>query len=376
MTLDQRLTRAVHHVATTVTAPDVDLDALRTKARANRHRTIAVAAAAVVVAVIAVGVVVIGGRDTSTPAPVEPIPSPQVVGRGPVWYDEAGLHHGDTVEQTPVELLESGSGELALVRGGALYRDPATDDVWFHPWGGEPRIVGHGSLAGPGGDPGGDVAAWFEDSELVVYDTARGREISRTEEAQVLDRAGTEHVTGGNGFLHVSVREVVWRSELAVNRLDLPTGTSSILSETLRIDDRGSEIEVNPRPDDVHEGTQVWVDLRRKESQLRVEVAGRGSLELPDVEPMGRLSADGTFLLSPEGDDGTHGAAIVDLRTGETWKLLEGGFYAYISWAYGDVAVVKVDLEQRDTERLLACDAVKRECQPLPTHGNLVLPTS
>ena len=40
--------------------------------------------------------------------------------------------------------------------------DPAQHDVWYHPWGGEPRIVGNDSYAGPGGDPDGDVAAWFE----------------------------------------------------------------------------------------------------------------------------------------------------------------------------------------------------------------------
>ena len=55
------------------------------------------------------------------------------------------------MEQTPVELLrpertlESGQilgdkGALALVRSGALYLDPATGDVWFHPWGGKPRV--------------------------------------------------------------------------------------------------------------------------------------------------------------------------------------------------------------------------------------------
>ena len=75
----------------------------------------------------------------------------------PVWYDAKGLHRGDVVEQTPVEIVASRSGTtsvegaLALVRSGAVYLDPATGDVWFHPWGGEPRIVGHNSRRAPAG---------------------------------------------------------------------------------------------------------------------------------------------------------------------------------------------------------------------------------
>ena len=87
------------------------------------------------------------------------------------WYDAKGLHRGDVVEQTPVEIEAAGrghdgdiTGALALVRSGAVYLDPATGDVWFHPWGGEPRIVGHNSAAGPGGDPNGNTAAWSEGS--------------------------------------------------------------------------------------------------------------------------------------------------------------------------------------------------------------------
>ena len=63
------------------------------------------------------------------------------------------------MEHTPVVP----QGALALVRSGALYWDEMSD-VWFHPWGGGPRIVGHTSVAGPGGDPNSDTAAWFEAS--------------------------------------------------------------------------------------------------------------------------------------------------------------------------------------------------------------------
>lgn len=56
MTLDQRLTRAAHHVADGVTVPEVDLTAVRSTARASQRRKVAVAAvAAVAAAVVTVG---------------------------------------------------------------------------------------------------------------------------------------------------------------------------------------------------------------------------------------------------------------------------------------------------------------------------------
>ena len=99
------------------------------------------------------------------------------------------------------------------MRSGAVYLDPATGDVWFHPWGGEPRIVGHNSDGGPRRGPNGDTAAWFEGSELVVYDTAAGREISRdrARAARVTGLAG-DHYPAGNGFLQVSAERVVWHA--------------------------------------------------------------------------------------------------------------------------------------------------------------------
>jgi hypothetical protein len=126
----------------------------------------------------------------STPEPMEPVPGIEV-GDVPVWYDDAGLHRGDVVEQTPVELRELDGyaikdGVLALVRTGALYLDPATDDVWFHPWGGQPRIVGHNSSTGPSANPDGDVAAWFDGSRLVLYDTATGVDLLQNQDAEAL----------------------------------------------------------------------------------------------------------------------------------------------------------------------------------------------
>ena len=151
----------------------------------------------------------------AAPDPQSPGSSGLVVQNAAVWYDDAGLHRDDVVEVTAVPLADPTSdrgSHLSLVRTGALYLDPANDDVWFHPWGGEPRVVGSDSAAGPGGDPEGDLAAWFEGDELVVYDTLDGAEVARVTSARVADSPGGEHHQGGNGFLQVSSDAVVWKS--------------------------------------------------------------------------------------------------------------------------------------------------------------------
>ena len=175
MTFDERLQQAAHGVADRVEAPYVDVAAVRAGARDRARRTQTAVVAVVVVIVALAGLAIQLNRNAKSLEPVTPPP-----GNVPVWYDAAGLHHGDVVEQTPVEVWDGEGGDLALVRTGALYRDQANNDVWFHPWGGEPRIVGRDSREGPGGDPNGDLAAWFEGQEMVVYDTAKDLEVSRT----------------------------------------------------------------------------------------------------------------------------------------------------------------------------------------------------
>ena len=159
----------------------------------------AIAAAAVPVVAVALSACTFGGDGGGVSASTTPTAEVQdaaattgqqspgspglVVQDAAVWYNsDAGLHRDDVVEVTAVPLADPTSdrgSHLSLVRTGALYLDPASDDVWFHPWGGEPRVVGSGSAAGPGGDPEGDLAAWFEGSELVVYDAFDGAEVAR-----------------------------------------------------------------------------------------------------------------------------------------------------------------------------------------------------
>ena len=96
---------------------------------------------------------------------------------------------------------------------------------------------------------------------------------------------------------------------------------------------------------------------------------------LRDLETIGRLSADGSFLLSPWSTDDSQGAAVVDVRTGARWNMLDYKFYAWISWTYGDLALVLVEREHGE-DPLLACDAVKRTCAELLYQVQVLLPTS
>lgn len=390
MTLDQRLTAAVRQVAGAVIAPEVDLDAVRSQAhtrRRRRRRVVAVSVAAVVVATIVVGTSFVTGREARAPEPVTPVDPPGIIGVGAVWYDAAGLHRGDVVEETPVGLFadSEGGGVLALVRRGALYRDPATDDVWFHPWNGQPRVVGRGSAAGPGGDPQGDVAAWFEGNELVVFDTVRGEEISRTtEEAPVLDTQMSEHVKGGHGFAYVSAEEVVWRSVsmsgpnegLGMFRLDVETGKSSVLWS----------VTPESYPMDVHDTTRIsgfYGRVSGGTGAVLIDVEGRDQLRLNEVdqgvEPFGRLSPSGAFVLAPTTSKKPYdvdGAAIADVRSGDLWHLPLSESYAWIAWSYGDLALVQIEREGTEETSLIACDAVTHDCDTSIHRGHVLLPAS
>jgi hypothetical protein len=351
--------------------------------RARRRRMVSAGAAATMVAVAVAAALVLAappqvqqrGLGTSAEAPSGPGPGPRQGGLDEaVWYDGNGLHLGDRVVETAVDLHQA-RGEvlsvLALVRAGTVYLDPVAHDVWFHPWNGEPRRVGHGSVAGPGGNSEGDVAAWFEGSELVVYDTAAGAVISRTTQTPVLDHPFREYVGGyehvvGNGFMQVSDTEVVWRSAVGVHRLDVADGTSRLLD--------GGLSTMNPRLEDVHDGTRVWGDYST--ASLSIELDGLRDAPVPGLEPAGRLSPDGSFLAAPWSDGVSRGVAFVDVRTGESWVVAGANWNPWISWSYGDVAVLRIELTSTGPDlKLLACHAVERTCERL-TGGGRLLPNS
>ena len=351
-------------------AQPVDLDEIihRRPVRGGRTvrgvRLLVVALAGVAVLALVAGAVALLRIDRDDAAPITtdpPATTVPAVDAVPVWYDAKGLHRGDVVEQTPVEVGQrvggdSITGALALVRSGAVYLDPATGDVWFHPWGGEPRIVGHNSAAGPGGDPNGDTAAWFEGSELVVYDTAAGREISRTDQGgHVVSGLSGDHNPAGNSFLQVSTERVVWYGfGPGLYSHDLRTGRTSVV-----------DVQRERWLVDVHDDVEVLAGP----GALVLRVKGRVEERYPDLESRVRLSPSGHYALAVESTEERHAAAIVDTRTGELWQVPRNA-YPWIAWSYGDIALVDAE------GALLACDAAHRACERLHPDRPFLMPTN
>ena len=359
------LREAVDALACRAHAPELAELERRATRRGRRRAALVVAVVAAVVAGSVLAVTAPGDDRRAAPPVEEPEP---VVGTGPVWYDAKGLHRGDVVEQTPVDILvpegTPGSdlmkGALALVRTGALYLDPATGDVWLHPWGGTPRVVGHDSFGGPGGDPDGDTAAWFEGGDLVVYDTVTRREIARSQQFHGISVCGLcgEHRPPGNWFLQVSADRVAWAASWQSNHTayvyDVRTGE---VAETSVVDVH-DEVEVLDRP-----------RRPRTEGDLVLRTADGTERRYPKLEPRARLSPSGRYLLAVEGTSTTHGGVIVDTGTGEQWRVPRPG-YPWIAWSYGDTAMI--DLE----EQLLACGAAARTCEQVPAERPFLMPTT
>jgi hypothetical protein len=330
-------------------------DVRRGRRRLRRNRGLVTGAALATVTVVLGISAIVGGQSRPVDEDHEPVERPKGVEvRGPVWYDAAGLHHGDVVEQTPVEI---GGGALALVRSGAVYLHPSTGDVWFQPWGGEARIVGHSSSNGPGGDPNGDTAAWFDDSELVVYDTATSTEISRTAHRGGVEILTGDHNPAGNSFLQVSAQRVVWRHGAAVLSHDVLTG------ETTKEDASQPRFIV-----DVHDGFEAF---RREvgRAAMVLSVPGRADRTYTELEPRFRFSPSGTYAVAIQSTATRHASAIIDVRTGDLWPVPVNE-YSYLAWSYGDIALVETETA------LFACDAASRTCESVAAQRPVLMPTS
>lgn len=356
-----------------------DVDA-RTRAPGARHaiaatrrRTATVTGAVTTAAVIAVVAVTTLGDDASEPSPAPPpseTPSLGVeVGDVPVWYDAAGLHRGHVVEQTAIPLGPSSRGDnalLTLVRTGALYFDRRAGEVWLHPWGGRPRVVGT-SWSGPSGDPESDTAAWFEGDEIVVYDTAAGQEVVRMTAPEVRAHNQMEHINSGNGFLRVSSDEVAWLTKTPVQtvvRLDL---------DTLEISEHvGARPEEGEFLVDLYGEVEAWSSSNTEGIDL---FDPDDFAQYLTLEPMARFSPDGRFLLAASA--APHGISVLDLDSGRTDRMPErSAYYAWLSWSYGHTAVISLRTFDGGSGLLLACDAASRGCEHLEEEdGELLLPS-
>ena len=111
------LVERLHAVAEGFEMPAAPLadDVHRGRRRVRRRRGLVAGVAAATVTVVLVVTAAVTGQDQAGPDRQEPVERPDVVlGAGPVWYDANGLHHGDVVEQTPVEIGGRGAGPGAI----------------------------------------------------------------------------------------------------------------------------------------------------------------------------------------------------------------------------------------------------------------------
>jgi hypothetical protein len=232
--------------------------------------------------------------------------------------------------------------------------------------------VGHNSAAGPGGDPNGDTAVWFEGSdpenatpgELVVYDTAAGREISRTLQSPGVTGSRGDNYPAGNGFLQASAERVVWTTGMGFKTYSHDVHTQST-----------SEIKT-PKERflvDVHGDVEVFGE--RGSWNLVLKVPGRAEEPYPELFFHARLSPSGNHVLTVEDTEERHGAVIVDTRTGELWRVPKNVF-PLIAWSYGDIAMVDHIEDGRLIGVLLACDAARRACERLPAERAILMPTN
>ena len=186
------------------------------------------------------------------------------------------------------------------MRTGALYLDPATGDVWFHPWGGDPRIVGHNSTAAPAGTRTAISPPGSRRCELVVYDTAAGREISRTE---LSVRHGTELRTLASGGEHVPRVTDTCRSPPTAWSGNLRRKTSTPTSMTC-VRERFPRMRTTCL--DVYDDAAVSYGGKEFPSgefseHLVLRMPGQPQVRYNKMEPRAKFSPSGTYLLARRG---------------------------------------------------------------------------
>lgn len=323
-----------------------------------------------------------GATDSSSDLSPSSTPPPTGADGVPVWYDADGLHRGDLVLPTSVPLRQGTSvwSPLTLVRSGALYVDRARREMWLQPWDGKARVVGSEVTTGPGGDPAGDTAAWFEGDELVVYDTAGGRVLQRIDLPSGRRQlpAPAMHLPAAT-FVEVSDDRVTWLTD--------HNGALSVTVATGELGELDAHEASGAVLVDAVAGREVLstghADLPQS-SSVAVRSEGGRRLELPDLEAgTGRLSPDGTLLLAVTEESSGHRAVTIDV-TGVVRTDLRGGeaddVPLTLAWSYDDTVLM---LRQTfvggepdpDSSSLQACDAVSGTCSPVATRGLVVLPS-
>jgi hypothetical protein len=310
-------------------------------------------AAAAVAAAVGIGVVLVP-HPSSEPTPAPRPPKAIALGTPPstaVWYDADGLHHGTRVYAVPGTAAPI---SIALVRGGAVYLVPSTLHIRFQPWRGPARDIGRGSresgwLLGPGSDPDGTTAAWFDGRDLVMYDTARGAELARVAESgrRVMPYYENEF---GTRFRYVDSRRVVWDSQDGDTvAFDRATGRTRTLSPASGLG----------RSPDV-----TW---------------DHGSFVFSSTQGSGpvRFSPDGRYIVSLERTGTVVAPHIVGTDDHTSWHAVGSTTDASVGWGYGHTLMY---LQSGGTGQfdapapLLVYDAATRRAVAIEHRGEVILP--
>jgi hypothetical protein len=336
MSVDERIRTTLLLEASSVSPPAVDLPALRGRAvqvRRRRRTAVASLAAAVVVTAVSLGVV-LAPHPSQEPSPAPrpgqvqvPLGAPPP---GAVWYDADGLHHGQRVYDVPGTAAPI---SITLVRDGAVYLVPSTLHIRYQPWHGPARDIGRGSreagwLLGPGSDPGGSTAAWFDGSDLVMFDTARDVEVARVAEPgrRVMPYLENQF---GTRFFYVDDRRVVWDGQQGgVITFDRVTGRTTVTRPVRRI----------PAPFVVDWQAGLRTRVRAEAGLVSTRPGPAGTELLSKSDSPARFSPDGQFLVSLDVQLGrivSRDAVVVDTHDGSSWQPVATTQEASIGWGYG-----------------------------------------
>ncbi len=230
---------------------------------------------------------------------------------------------------------------------------------------------------GPAADPTGSTAAWFEGSDLVMFDTATGQELARADQSTTMPSApGTRSRSGnrilevtGNLILDVTPDRVYWWGEV-LYRFDLTTGKTTTVS-----------------PQATNVSTLDYADVRscciapfavtsdEVTSTISPSSAIMHTFEVGElVQPL-FFNADGSYLAALNVDGDELRAAVANVMTDEIFYPSPQHSYPSIGWGYGNTLMVYEATGRRD-EQLLACDVSNQSCQPMEHTGPVMLPSS
>jgi len=339
------------------------LDVLRETARRRARRSNALgvlAASAAVVALAATTVVVAGDDADRSPLPIQP---PEPSSRPLTYADGAVVHYGDrTVDAAgPVvelDLTDQGvafrtaDGRIWFTDGASVDElgalgEPGpvfTDDTW-------PPLVHDGWLVSA---HSGSTVAWFEFrrlgvAEVVVYDTAAGAFVNRTDVA--LDDGGA--FPGA-----VTDRYVYWFGDTGPDADDIPD---------VRYDPgTGEQVPVSPE--------QIQDDLRSQGAPRTILIGSGGPLRVTDGTDRnfsiegGRVTPQGEQPLTAE--DGLTGKRFAFDAPPDYPRQVA----AYLTQWLDDQTIVLVSARAGGDD-LIVCRVDTRACEVVNSGpSSLVLP--